>query len=191
MPDPKRIIPVDRDDEGGGGGGATTFLDLTDTPSAYGAGSAGKVVIVRSTSNGLEFSTFPFITTNFTPTGQSTPNSDVVAGQPVYSISDTEVELAIADDANRATVVGFTIEAVLSGTPVHLVNSGFLIRANWTAVTGSAALVPGDRYFLSPTTAGMITNTVPTTSGQYIAPLGKALTETVLSINLEAKTRRT
>ena len=39
------------------GAGATTFTDLTDTPSAYQAGDAGKVVSVNSTEDGLEFTT--------------------------------------------------------------------------------------------------------------------------------------
>jgi hypothetical protein len=41
---------------GGGGGGATTFLQLTDTPSSY-SGQAGKVVKVKTDETGLEFGT--------------------------------------------------------------------------------------------------------------------------------------
>lgn len=37
-----------------GGGGANTFIELTDTPSAY-TGQAGKVPIVNATEDGLEF----------------------------------------------------------------------------------------------------------------------------------------
>lgn len=40
---------------GGGGGGASTFLQLSDTPSAY--GTAGQVVKVNAGANGLEFGT--------------------------------------------------------------------------------------------------------------------------------------
>ena len=39
----------------GGGGGATTFLDLTDTPSAY-TGQANKIVSVNAGETALEFS---------------------------------------------------------------------------------------------------------------------------------------
>lgn len=39
----------------GGGGGASTFLQLSDTPSAY--GTAGQVVKVNAGANGLEFGT--------------------------------------------------------------------------------------------------------------------------------------
>lgn len=41
---------------GGGGFGASTFIALLDTPSSY-TGQGGKVVIVKATENGLEFST--------------------------------------------------------------------------------------------------------------------------------------
>lgn len=37
------------------GGGASTFTDLTDTPSSYDSGDAGKIVRVNSTEDGLEF----------------------------------------------------------------------------------------------------------------------------------------
>lgn len=40
-----------------GGGGATTFTDLTDTPSTY-TGQAGKVPTVNSAEDALEFSSF-------------------------------------------------------------------------------------------------------------------------------------
>ena len=45
--------------EAGGGSGATTFLDLTDTPSDY-TGQSGKMVRVNATGTGLEFSSSPF-----------------------------------------------------------------------------------------------------------------------------------
>lgn len=39
---------------GGGGGGASSFLELTDTPSSY-SGAGGKVVKVKTDESGLEF----------------------------------------------------------------------------------------------------------------------------------------
>lgn len=40
----------------GGGSGASTFLELTDTPSGY-AGQTGKVIVVNGAEDGLEFTT--------------------------------------------------------------------------------------------------------------------------------------
>ena len=41
----------------GGGGGSSTFLGLTDTPSAY--GTAGQVPIINATANGFDFGDVP------------------------------------------------------------------------------------------------------------------------------------
>jgi hypothetical protein len=49
-------------------GVATDFTDLGDAPSAYGAGDAGKVVVVNSTEDGLEFDDAP-AATNGVPAG--------------------------------------------------------------------------------------------------------------------------
>ena len=58
-----KVLAVKSDESGvewitvsGGGTGATTFLELTDTPSSY-SGQAGKVLVVNSSENGLVFST--------------------------------------------------------------------------------------------------------------------------------------
>ncbi len=52
-PEPELVLGAGG--EGGGGGeGATTFLGLTDTPSAY-TGAGGKIVAVKSDGTGLEF----------------------------------------------------------------------------------------------------------------------------------------
>lgn len=50
----KIIQAESRSLSGGGGGGATTFIGLSDTPSAY-AGEAGKIVAVNGAEDGLEF----------------------------------------------------------------------------------------------------------------------------------------
>ena len=48
----------DSEGSGGGGDGASTFVELTDTPSNY-FGQAGKVPVVKSNESGLEFEDFP------------------------------------------------------------------------------------------------------------------------------------
>jgi len=46
-------------------------------------------------------------------------------------------------------------------------------------------LVPGNTYFLSPITAGQITNVAPTTTGQYVVRVGRAVTTTKLDVEIE------
>jgi hypothetical protein len=44
---------------------------------------------------------------------------------------------------------------------------------------------PGDLYFLSPSTAGAITTTAPTGSGQAVTRVGEGATSTSFSIYVE------
>lgn len=185
----ERIIPVPKEvgTTGGGGGGATTFLDLTDTPNSY-VGDGRRVILVKTTEDGLKFSTFPLVTDEYNPIFDTTPQVTVVEGQPVYPITSTRVDLAIATGSLTAQVVGFTIEPALALDPLNIANSGFIIRSDWTSIIGTALLSPGARYFLSDVTAGAMTTTAPTTSGSYLVPLGEALSTTVFSINIQRRT---
>lgn len=73
---------------GGGGGGVTTFLELTDTPSAY-TGSANKVVSVNPGATALEFTTpssgpdSDGLTLDLSTTEQATNRTDT-AGATIY-----------------------------------------------------------------------------------------------------------
>jgi len=75
-----------------GGGGSSTFLMNTDTPSSY-SGQSGKVVTVKATEDGLEFTT---------PSGTGWANKieegntsieviDTGTGEAVFTIDGTEV----------------------------------------------------------------------------------------------------
>lgn len=60
---------------GGGGGGSTTFLGLVDTPNTYGAGDAGKVVVVKANLSGLEYTNTITASLNGNVTGSLTGNA--------------------------------------------------------------------------------------------------------------------
>jgi len=100
---------------GGGGGGASTFLDLTDTPSSY-TGSGGKVVKVKSTEDGLEFGnaaegTFEDITIYVDSTNGSDTAGDGTQANPFKTINRA---LEAVPKIIQHTV---TIHLVASGTP--------------------------------------------------------------------------
>lgn len=60
-----------------------------------------------------------------------------------------------------------------------------LTTEDWDGVTGgSGGLVPGDAYYLHPTTIGMITSTKPSGIGEVVAQLGVAITPTQLAVYL-------
>ena len=46
-------------------------------------------------------------------------------------------------------------------------------------------LDPGDLFFLSPTQSGQIVKTPPSTTGQYVTPIGEALATNELIIRIK------
>lgn len=57
-------------------------------------------------------------------------------------------------------------------------------RSDWAPLTddGAATLVPGATYYLSAVQAGGITRTPPERPGQWVLPVGVAVTPTALHI---------
>lgn len=185
----KRIIPVPKRGVSttGGGGGVDNFLDLTDTPNSY-VGFAGHGILVNPTATGLTYTSDPL---DVFGVKEFTTISNVIVGQPVYGYSVLEeVELAKADIATTSRVIGFTVFDALATNSVGLINSGYITRSDWTAITGTITLSFGATYFLSNTASGMMTLTAPITSGHYIVTLGVAVSDTIFSVNIGHPTRR-
>jgi adhesin HecA-like repeat protein len=120
-------------------------------------------------------------------TATNAQGSTINIGQPVYADA-SGIKLADADAWATSSVVGLvadtTIDNEASGT---IQNAGALTATTgqWDAVTGgSGGLTPGSVYYLS-TTEGGLTTTAPTEAGDVVAPIGKALTATVLIINIQ------
>lgn len=105
------------------GGGASTFLDLTDTPSAY-TGQAGKAVVVNLAENALEF---------VAPTGTGTVTSVAVSGSDgieVDSGSPITAAGTIALGVNASTLR--THINVADGATANSADATLLARANHT-----------------------------------------------------------
>lgn len=111
----------------------------------------------------------------------------LVFGQPVYSAL-SGIDSASAGNSEKRTVIGLVCENeiglnvegriqfrdVLSGTV-----------SQWTEVTGSpTGLVPGQAYFLS-VESGKLTYTPPTTEGQNICYVGRAISNTDLFVDIQ------
>ena len=95
-----------------GGGGASTFLDLTDTPTIF-DGSAGKFLKVNSGETALEFTT--------APTGEANQNAFTnvaVSGQTTVEADDTEDTLTFVAGSNM------TITTNASGDSITFASSG-------------------------------------------------------------------
>jgi len=113
---------------------------------------------------------------------------DVKIGYPLY-LSSGLVYPAQANAAGSAQVVGVSIEDVSAGVGCTYITEGSVTRADWTDVSGSVSLSSGATYYLDPSTAGRITTTSPTASGQYVVRIGRAVNTTTLDIEIELPIR--
>jgi hypothetical protein len=83
---------------------------------------------------------------------------------------------AASGSSEAANVVGFADSSKSSGETVKVVVVG---------IKTMSALDAGDLYYLSPSSAGAITTTAPSGSGQAVTRVGEAATATDFSIQVE------
>ena len=109
----------------------------------------------------------------------ATAFEDVSEGDALFMrTSDGQVGKASAANGllENATVVGFANTDATANSTVKVIVIGI------KTMTGLDA---GDLYFLSPSTAGAITLTPPSSAGQAVVRLGEAATTTSLAIQIE------
>lgn len=113
----------------------------------------------------------------------------LVKGTPVYvTTTADEVEKAQANALATARVLGLVADDSIADAATGAVLTDGRLSATtgqWDAVTGeTGGLTPGAKYYLSATTAGMLTQTPPTADGHVIAPIltAKSATEAEISI---------
>jgi hypothetical protein len=106
-------------------------------------------------------------------------NENLLAGMAVYTNVSGKLVKAQANSMANATGVVILGEDTPLGVAGRIATA-VLELSNWTAATGSTLLTPKASYYLSPSTPGMLTTTVPDTSSQVILWLGQALTTEVL-----------
>ena len=104
---------------------------------------------------------------------------DVTQGDALYSrASDGKVGKAVANGTlDQAIVAGFAETTVTSGNRVRAIVSG--------QVPTSQTLDAGDLFYLSATQAGRIVKTPPSTSGQYVTPVGEAANTNELIVRIK------
>ncbi len=110
----------------------------------------------------------------------SLTNDDVgahAAGDVVYCDDNDGVKKAKADAAGTAGAIGVAAGAVSAGASGSYMVAGVL--------SGLTGLVAGTEYYLSAATAGLLTATAPTTPGQYVVKIGRAISTTELMVNIE------
>lgn len=116
---------------------------------------------------------------------------DLIVGDLVYINGSGQLMKAQADALPQAMVYGIVTVAALSGATATVLHDGIIEQVNWTHTAGTAALIPGARYFLDPLSAGNMSTTsaLPGTSG-VITFVGTALSATKFHFEREQIIKR-
>jgi hypothetical protein len=113
----------------------------------------------------------------------------LVIGMAVYPSSNDNVKRAEANASGTSGVIGLVnTTSIAAGTSGGVLTQGVISASptQWQAVTDSSTgLTAGQQYWLSPTTPGNLTATAPTTAGQFVCPIGVALSTAELKINIQ------
>lgn len=112
----------------------------------------------------------------------------IVIGCPVYTSAADAVNKAQANASGTSKVTGLVADTSIAASASGTIQTDGVLTATttqWDAVAGTTGgLTAGTLYFLDPANAGKITATVPTTVGQYVVCVGKALSTTELLIHI-------
>ena len=107
---------------------------------------------------------------------------------PVYISSGGSVSPAQANASATQGVIGLVKDPSIASSAQGNVQTdgGFTATTSqWDTVTGqTGGLTPGAVYFLSAASPGKLTATAPTADGQYVVPVGKAFSSTLLDVSI-------
>ena len=103
--------------------------------------------------------------------GSSAASEAVSAGEVLYATGNDTVGRALATTAARSRVIGIGLFNAGMGDSVIYQNSGLITTSGLTA---------GARYFLSADTPGALVTTPDATAGEYVVPVGYAVSTTKL-----------
>jgi hypothetical protein len=111
----------------------------------------------------------------------------IVIGAPVYVSSADGVDLAQADAVATVEVLGLVQDTTILTTASGNIQTDGILSAStaqWDAVTGeTGGLTAGGVYYLDSATAGMLTQTPPSTTGHFVLRVGKAISTTDMEIS--------
>jgi hypothetical protein len=110
----------------------------------------------------------------------------IVICTPVYADADDDVDEAQADAEATSAVIGLVFDSTILTTATgSIIMSGIhtATTGEWDAVTGdSGGLVVDDLYYLDAAAPGMLTSTAPTTTTEFVVPVGIALSATDMKL---------
>lgn len=112
------------------------------------------------------------------------PEVAVAVGQLIHLTPAGFLALSRADADATAVVAGVVVAGAAAGHPAQWTVNHPVDRTDWSPLTddGAAALVPGATYYLSAARAGGITRIPPDRPGQWVLPVGVAVTPAALHV---------
>ena len=110
--------------------------------------------------------------------------SAISTGQPIYVRATTRVSLAQAN-AGSTLAAGLAYSSADPGHAVDFITGGVISLTDWTAVCGTVLLSPGNRYFLSPDTAGLMSTNCPNATGETVQCLGIATSTENFTVDIQ------
>ncbi len=112
--------------------------------------------------------------------------SPAAIARVVYISSSGTFSLAQANAAATKGVIGLIKDTSIAASSSGSIQTDGVLTATaaqFDAVTAqTGGLTPGATYFLSAASAGAMTSTAPSASGQYVVPVGVAISPTALDI---------
>lgn len=118
--------------------------------------------------------------------------ADVIPGNAVYVLSNSNIQLAQADDLPQARLFGLALTDTLTGFAAEVATQGLVIQseAGWDAVTGQAGgLTPGASYWLDPVNPGKIITPASATA-PFCTFVGKGLDSQTLDLDPRGPIKR-
>ena len=152
------------------------------------AGATGPTGVGATGATGPAGATGPTGSSGFDTISLVNGNSSgiYVITAAVYIKPDGTFDVARACAAATTQVFGLVADASIGpGSPGNIQFHGILTATTgeWDAMTGgSGGLIVGAVYYLSAAVAGHFTSTAPTTVGQFVVEIGKAVSTIKLSI---------
>lgn len=116
---------------------------------------------------------------------QLTADAVLIAGQVLYASAADHVNKARANAAGTSLFLGLAIAAISNGAVGGVQTEGVLTltTGEWDAAFGTTGgLTFNTMYYMSAATAGLGTATAPSTVGQFVVPIGLAISTTELQI---------
>jgi hypothetical protein len=132
-----------------------------------------------------------YISNNDIPQLTNGNAGSLVIGTPVYASGANTVDKARANAVGTTNVVGLVYDASISAAASGGVLMDGILSATtgqWDAVAGTTGGLTRDTYYyLSTSTAGLLTSTAPSSVGEFVVSVGIAISTTELKIEIQPR----